>query len=61
MTVESRNSLLVPCPFCDCGHTLIEGAPGEGYQVACAVCDATGPLEDSEAEALEAWNTRPME
>jgi cytochrome c5 len=48
------------CPFCDCDVITVDSAraPDEGYQATCTVCHACGPLEVTEAEAIEAWNER---
>lgn len=50
---------LLPCPFC--GHTKFgpDSIFGEGYRyVVCGICDTSGPAKRTEAEAIEAWNTR---
>jgi Lar family restriction alleviation protein len=48
------------CPFCGSFVSSVEAAraPDEGFQVECAMCDACGPLADSQEEAVEAWNDR---
>lgn len=52
-------SKLKPCPFCG-GEAELEKAGGgvfETWYVTCATCCAS-VWENTEAEAIEAWNTR---
>ena len=52
---------LKPCPF-GCPYEVYVEPHEEGYHtfyhVRCYVCDATGPDELTEAEAIAAWNKR---
>lgn len=45
---------LEPCPFCG-GQVALAWNKKE---VVCLKCEALGPFCDTEAEAIEAWNTR---
>jgi Lar family restriction alleviation protein len=46
---------LKPCPFC--GFEDIEVDRGEfSSHATCIKCEAQGPLEESVAKAIEAWN-----
>lgn len=60
MTIPPVN--LLPCPFCGLADDLLvpqHGAAGEfWWEVYCDNCCATGPSSTTEAEAIEAWNTR---
>ena len=48
---------LKPCPFCGSEnlyvHTNIEES-----DVFCPECETNGPVHNSDAEAIAAWNTR---
>ena len=44
-----------PCPFC--GHNELAMA----YVVYCYNCHAYGPPRQTQNEAIEAWNKRPIE
>ena len=47
-----------PCPFCqDGGKLFINGGVGCRW-VECSSCGCDGPAYETEAEAIEAWNTR---
>lgn len=49
---------LKPCPFCpDGGELFINGGVGCRW-VECSSCGCEGPAYETEAEAIEAWNTR---
>ena len=49
---------LKPCPFCqDGGELFINGGVGCRW-VECSSCGCDGPAYETEAEAIEAWNTR---
>lgn len=51
-------SELEHCPFCECEASMRLFYGGK-YRVHCNVCDAhSGDTCDTEAEAIEAWNTR---
>jgi Lar family restriction alleviation protein len=53
---------LLPCPFCGAAAEVEQSIIG-GVTVCCEVfdCVAAGPLRDTEAEAIEAWNTRTVQ
>lgn len=52
------NEELRPCPFCQDGVELfINGGVGCRW-VECPSCGCDGPAYETEAEAIEAWNTR---
>lgn len=49
---------LDPCPECGSGHIELTGNPfisGKRW-VACCQCRHTGPLGDTEWEAIAGWN-----
>lgn len=47
----------LPCPFC--GESGLRNFSYDLlYYYACDMCDSTGPLADSEEEALKLWNER---
>ena len=47
---------LLPCPFCGSKPTIFQG---ELYEIQCRECWRAGTwLCNTEAEAIEAWNTR---
>jgi Lar family restriction alleviation protein len=54
---------LYPCPFCgSAGRPYVathlhDGRISQAY-VSCDECSASGPAEDTEAAAVERWNTR---
>jgi len=48
---------LKPCPFCGWTKPVIEHIEGT-YNVECPDCASAGPLEDSRAQAIAAWNRR---
>ena len=47
---------LIPCPFCGGNDISIYGA--SVYWAECENCFCEGPVSNSEAEAIKAWNTR---
>lgn len=47
---------LKPCPFC--GSTLLGMSQTGIYWGRCDSCHGEGPTEDTEAEAIAAWNRR---
>ena len=56
---------LAVCPFCGVEGKLAECASGAFYdssfkpwEVVCQGCGISGPLEDTQAAAITAWNTR---
>lgn len=53
---------LKPCPWCR-GTNLVLDTFGLGWFVSCEnnACSAQGPDKDTRAEAIVAWNTRPVE
>lgn len=57
-TPPNEQATLRPCPFC-------EGEADFGGQkypfVGCMSCGAQTGLQDTEAEARRAWNTRPIQ
>lgn len=48
---------LKPCPFCG-GVAFLQEGMMEDYRVECFYCFAHTFYEDSEEEAIEAWNRR---
>lgn len=56
-------SPFAPCPFCQSLDLRVEHIGDEAqpfFLVTCRNCEADGPIKNTEAEALEAWNTRPV-
>lgn len=58
---------LLECPFYDKEHQGMaepyfdkstDEFHGELWQVRCGYCDASGPVTETEQEALKAWNLR---
>ena len=50
---ESINS----CPFCKSAEvSMCKVSKGEGYTMHCSDCGANGSVEDTEQEAVDAWN-----
>ena len=50
---------LKKCPFPSCGSDETEvDCICDVYQVCCFNCGAQGPRSESEAEAIDLWNTR---
>ena len=66
MTPKPKTAL--PCPFC--GNATLtfngEAGPRQTTWVECETCNAQGPeipdseSEDNKANALDAWNVRPV-
>ena len=56
-------SELKSCPFCGTciPVVVIYPKPFVGYELECRECHATTARYDTEAEAVEAWNTRHVE
>lgn len=59
---------LLPCPFCGMTTSLdatcreTERVSGrEFYYVFCEVCEASGPTDYVQANAIERWNERKSE
>lgn len=49
---------MLTCPFCpDGGELFINGSVSCRW-VECSSCGCDGPAYETEAEAIEAWNTR---
>lgn len=63
-----KHTPVAPCPWCGGNakcNELRRGnyrREGDNYQVVCNKCRARGPLvQDSQAEAVSAWNSRLVE
>lgn len=57
---------LKPCPFCGCTAEEIYESPDWGFEINyhhCDDCPVSGHNDQYETaeEAVEAWNTRPIE
>lgn len=46
---------LKPCPFCGSDDTYTDSALGK-RQVLCNACEASGPTEETDDEAIASWN-----
>ena len=48
----------LPCPQCGAENAGVEPSSGlkDGSLVVCYECDQEGPITDTEALAVEAWN-----
>ncbi len=50
---------LKPCPFCKEKKDIYPDRYRDGHwNVHCMVCGASGPNEQSEPEAIKAWDRR---
>ena len=52
---------LLPCPFCGGEQVEIErctSLPDDYWRIGCQLCGASFEESTTEAEAIEAWNTR---
>lgn len=56
---------LLPCPFCggegkpaECESGAFYDSPFKPWEIVCQGCGISGPLEDTQAAAITAWNTR---
>lgn len=63
--MTTQTPLPLPCPFCghpetDTTHAAVDGAWTWGA-ITCAnePCEAMGPWQQSEADAVNAWNKAP--
>ncbi len=63
-------SIIKPCPFCSSTKTVVIGCGIEDigklpssrpHYVCCDECGAAGPEVAPYAEAIHAWNKRPVE
>lgn len=54
-TNEDAGAALKPCPFCCRDDLFTQSALGR-RQVVCETCEASGPTEETDEEAIEAWN-----
>ena len=52
------NNELLPCPFCKSTRTKVWFESDHYYHVRCMTCFAQGPTENTDQEAISAWNTR---
>ncbi len=61
MTDQTKSELL-PCPFCGTDDALIHGHAFGHPGVECRQCGCIGPRgqDDSEDDAQDAWNLRPL-
>jgi len=50
-----------PCPFCGDRVFAVEATEMMGGYVKCPSCGTEGPVADSTAESVSAWNTRPTD
>lgn len=64
--MSEPNENIRPCPFCaakqdeDDRIGLRVAASSAGYVAVVCSCGGSGPIEDSEEEAIRAWNTRRL-
>ncbi|HEY5851983.1 MAG TPA: Lar family restriction alleviation protein [Lysobacter sp.] len=52
-----------PCPFCGHEEPMLAyiGQPAVAWQVGCLLCGADGPRTEGMADAVTAWNKRPVQ
>ena len=49
----------IACPFCDSDSiSVLEVEAGSFYAAGCQACGCHGPVEETEALAVENWNRR---
>ena len=48
---------LKPCPFCGGNSVYLNSNTWSSY-VMCDYCDADGPVQESDDQAISAWNSR---
>lgn len=61
MTPPQPTDELRECPFCGSSEDVIIMSVGESekvFYVHCIICQAEGPLGDTESEARRLWNER---
>jgi Lar family restriction alleviation protein len=60
--VPAARTDLSPCPFCTCKavelETETDGPRADYFWIECPACNACGPLQTSDALAIEFWNAR---
>lgn len=54
--MSEQNEQLLPCPFC--GGKGDKAKTAFSHYMTCIECNADGPFEKTEAEAIAAWNRR---
>jgi Lar family restriction alleviation protein len=57
--MNTNKAELKPCPFC--GTVPVDANPffvDERWHIYCDHCEAAGPDETDEAQAIKAWNER---
>jgi Lar family restriction alleviation protein len=52
---KDAGASLKSCPFCCSDDLFTQSALGR-RQVVCETCEASGPTEETDEEAIEAWN-----
>lgn len=50
-----KQSLLLPCPFCNSMNLKLEG---DDPYIECLTCHSMGPLGNDSIEAIKKWNER---
>ena len=54
-----HRSIDTKCPFCgEIERLAIDHVLGEDFYVKCLKCYTFGPTENTEEQAIEAWNRR---